>query len=68
MRPPNLYNMNINNNKSNLRNPDPLNFEKWKNKKLITHVVDMLEMDIVSESVRPELRLANSESRRETGL
>lgn len=25
MRPPNLYNMNINNNKSNLRNPDPLN-------------------------------------------
>lgn len=68
MRPPNLYNININNNKANLRNPDPLNLEKWKNKKLITHVVDMLEMDIVSESVRPELRLANSESRRETGL
>lgn len=33
-----------------------------------THVVDMLEMDIVSESVRPELRLASSESRLETGL
>lgn len=28
----------------------------------------MLEMDIVSESVLPELKLANSESRRETGL
>lgn len=30
--------------------------------------VDILEIDIVSESVRPELKLASSESRRETGL
>lgn len=37
-------------------------------KRKSTHVVDMLEMDIVSESVRPELKLASSESRRETGL
>lgn len=29
---------------------------------------DMLEIDIVSESARPELKLACSESRRETGL
>lgn len=36
-------------------------------KKTSTHA-DMLEIDIVSESVRPELKLANSESRRETGL
>lgn len=41
-------------------------FSKCKNIKQPTHL-DRLEMDIVSESVRPELKLANSESRRETG-
>lgn len=40
---------------------------KKKERKTSTHA-DMLEIDIVSESVLPELKLANSESRRETGL
>jgi hypothetical protein len=39
-----------------------------KNQKHVSTHAEMLEIDIVSESVRPELKLANSESRRETGL
>lgn len=41
---------------------------KEKNKCKATYVVDILEIDIVSESVLPELKLASSESLLETGL
>lgn len=36
--------------------------------KTFTHFFMLLTFDIVSESVLPELKLANSESRRETVL
>lgn len=42
--------------------------KKLSNENIKNTYFDMLEIDIVSESVRPELKLASSESRRETGL
>lgn len=48
-------------------NSNKVEIKPRKLKRKTTHF-DMLEIDIVSESVRPELKLANSESRRETGL
>lgn len=46
----------------------PLKKTSFKTSHLRNTHVEMLDRDIVSESVRPELRLACSESRRDTGL